>query len=75
MGHKLKLTLLPVMVNSSPTTTDQLIELWLYGRSPNTIDSYKHHVQGFFTHVNKPLEKVTCFGYSILAVKSVWYVT
>lgn len=47
------------MSHSSPTTTEQLIELWLYGRSPNTISSYRHHIEGFLAHVGKPVEKVT----------------
>ncbi len=40
-------------------TTDQLIELWLFQRSPNTISSYKHHVEVFLASVGKPLEQVT----------------
>ncbi len=46
-------------MSNSITTTEQLIELWLYQRSPNTIESYKHHVEGFFAHVGKPLSEVT----------------
>ncbi len=46
-------------MSNSIVSTSQLIELWLYQRSPNTIESYKHHVEGFFAHVGKPLSQVT----------------
>lgn len=46
-------------MSNSITTTEELVELWLHGHSPNTIESYKHHVEGFFAHAGKPLERVT----------------
>lgn len=40
-------------------TTKQLIQLWLHGRSPNTVANYQRHVNSFLAHVDKPIEKVT----------------
>ena len=46
-------------MSNSITTTEELVELWLHGRSPNTRNSYQHHVEGFLAHAGKPLERVT----------------
>jgi len=43
-------------------TTDavaQLVEMWLFGRSPRTIDVYRRYTHRFLSYVNKPLHLVT----------------
>ncbi len=47
------------MSNSITVTNSELIELWLYGRSPNTKSSYLNHVNRFLAFVEKPLTEVT----------------
>ncbi|WP_066425131.1 tyrosine-type recombinase/integrase [Anabaena sp. 4-3] len=48
------------MLNSSSTLTNaQLIDLWLHGKSANTVDGYRRHAERFFAHVNKPLADCT----------------
>lgn len=50
------------MSNPVLATSDRLEELlqsWLYGRSPHTIASYRNHVQRFLEYVDKPLDAVT----------------
>ena len=46
-------------MSNSVLTNSQLIEQKLHGRSPNTVESYKHHVSGFLASVGKPLDEVT----------------
>lgn len=46
-------------MSNTVLTDSQLIQLWLHGHSPNTIESYKHHVEGFLVSVGKPIEEVT----------------
>jgi integrase/recombinase XerD len=44
------------MLNSSSTLTNiELIDLWLHGKSANTVDGYRRHAERFFSHANKPL--------------------
>lgn len=40
-----------------PTT--ELIELWLHGRSPNTVTNYRRYVNSFLAHSGKTLSEVT----------------
>ena len=43
-------------------TTDavaQLVEMWLFGRSPRTIDVYRRYTHRFLSYVNKPLHLVS----------------
>ncbi|HEY9799262.1 MAG TPA: tyrosine-type recombinase/integrase [Leptolyngbyaceae cyanobacterium] len=48
------------MLNNPPTLTNaSLIDLWLHGKSPNTVDGYRRHAERFFSHVNKPLADCT----------------
>ena len=47
------------MSHSTTTDTEQLIELWLHERSPQTADSYNRYLTKFLAHVNKPLTEVT----------------
>lgn len=46
---------------NTPTslTNSELIDLWLHGKSFNTIDGYRRHAERFFSHVNKPLADCT----------------
>jgi integrase/recombinase XerD len=37
----------------------QLVEMWLFGRSPRTIDVYRRYTHRFLSFVNKPLHLVT----------------
>jgi integrase/recombinase XerD len=37
----------------------QLVEMWLFGRSPRTIEVYRHYTHRFLNCVNKPLHLVT----------------
>lgn len=48
------------MLNHSSTLTNtELLDLWLHGKSKNTIDGYRRHAERFFCHVNKPLADCT----------------
>jgi integrase/recombinase XerD len=49
------------MLNSSSTLTNaELIDLWLHGKSANTVDGYRRHAERFFSHVNhKPASDCT----------------
>jgi integrase/recombinase XerD len=41
------------MLNSSATLTNsELIDLWLHGKSKNTVDGYRRYAEQFFLHVN-----------------------
>ena len=48
-------------MSPTPTVTnEQLIELWVHGRSRHTRDAYQRYARRFFDHVgNKPLVQVT----------------
>lgn len=37
----------------------QLVQMWLFGRSPCTIDVYRRYTHRFLSYVNKPLHLVT----------------
>lgn len=57
-------TFLPSIIMPHPgvdaKTNDELITLWLHGKSPNTCDSYRRDIEYFSRFVeNKPLAKVT----------------
>lgn len=47
------------MSHSLSVSTIELMELWLHGKSPNTVASYRHHVEGFLRHAAKPLHDIT----------------
>lgn len=49
------------MLNSSTTTTNaELVDLWLHGKSPNTVDGYRRYADRFFRHIgNKSLADCT----------------
>lgn len=36
----------------------QLVEMWLFGRSPRTIDTYRRYTHRFLNYINKPLHLV-----------------
>ncbi|MBO3464252.1 tyrosine-type recombinase/integrase [Aetokthonos hydrillicola Thurmond2011] len=49
------------MLNSPATLTNsELIDLWLHGKSPNTVDGYRRYAERFSRHIEyKPLSDVT----------------
>ena len=48
------------MLNTPATLTNsELIDLWLHGKSANTVDGYRRYAERFFSHVNKPLSDCT----------------
>jgi integrase/recombinase XerD len=48
------------MLNSASTLTNsELIDLWLHGKSANTVDGYRRHAERFFAHANKPASDCT----------------
>lgn len=54
------------MLNTSTLTNAQLIDLWLHGKSKNTVDSYRRYAQRFFCHVgNKPLSDITLMDFQM----------
>jgi site-specific recombinase XerD len=55
------------MLNSPATVTNsELIDMWLHGKSPNTVDAYRRYASKFFRHVdNKPLSAVTLSDFQI----------
>lgn len=51
------------MSHSTTTSIEQLIELWLHERSPNTKDGYRRYLKRFLAHVDKPLDEVTLLDF------------
>ncbi|MBW4457423.1 MAG: tyrosine-type recombinase/integrase [Nostoc indistinguendum CM1-VF10] len=48
------------MLNTpSALTNSELIDLWLHGKSKNTVDGYRRYAERFFSHVNKHLSDCT----------------
>ena len=48
------------MLNTPSTLTNsELIDLWLHGKSKNTVDGYRRYAERFFSHVNKHLSDCT----------------
>ena len=48
------------MAKTSTLTNSELLEMWLHGKSPNTMDGYGRYATRFLTHIgNKPLAEVT----------------
>ena len=48
------------MTQTSTLTNSELIEMWLYGKSPNTMDGYSRYATKFLTHIgDKPLGEIT----------------
>ena len=41
--------------NSSTLTNAELVDLWLHGKSANTVDGYRRYAERFFLHVNHKL--------------------
>ncbi|GAA6617578.1 tyrosine-type recombinase/integrase [Scytonema sp. NUACC26] len=58
------------MLNSSATLTNsELIDLWLHGKSKNTVDGYRRYASRFFLHVNnKPLADCTLMDIHLWAM-------
>jgi integrase/recombinase XerD len=40
-------------------TTQRLVEMWLFERSPFTQETYRYYAKGFLTFANKPLHLAT----------------
>jgi site-specific recombinase XerD len=54
------------MLNASTITNSELVDLWLHGKSDNTIDGYRRYALRFFSHVgNKPLSDVTLMDFQL----------
>lgn len=53
--------------NANVTITNtELINLWLHGKSANTVDGYRRYAERFFTSVgNKPLGEVTLMEFQL----------
>ncbi|NJN12667.1 MAG: tyrosine-type recombinase/integrase [Nostocaceae cyanobacterium CSU_2_110] len=53
--------------NSNVTITNtSLINLWLHGKSANTVDGYRRYAERFFTSVgNKPMSEVTLMDFQL----------
>ncbi|MCP6761910.1 MAG: tyrosine-type recombinase/integrase [Fischerella sp. CENA71] len=49
------------MLNSPTTLSNtELVDLWLHGKSANTVDGYRRYAERFFRHIgNKPLSECT----------------
>lgn len=58
------------MLNSSTSLTNaELVDLWLHGKSKNTVDGYRRYAGRFFLHVNnKPLAECTLMDIQMWAV-------
>ncbi len=66
--HPLVQAVTPRIISTPPQTqpfaiaetNEELIELWLYGKSPNTCDGYRRDIRLFLNFIkNKPLQAVT----------------
>lgn len=54
------------MLNTHTLTNSELVDLWLHGKSANTVDGYRRYAQRFFTSVgNKPLKDVTLMDFQL----------
>ena len=54
------------MLNTPTTLTNtELIDLWLHGKSKNTVDGYRRYAERFFSHVNKPLSDCTLMDFQL----------
>lgn len=53
------------MLNTSTLTNTELIDLWLHGKSKNTVDGYRRYAERFFSHVNKPLSDCTLMDFQL----------
>src|SRR5689334_16736004 len=47
------------MLNTPTLTNTELIDLWLHGKSKNTVDGYRRYAERFSSHVNKPASDCT----------------
>ncbi|WP_373527411.1 tyrosine-type recombinase/integrase [Nostoc sp.] len=53
------------MLNTPTLTNTELIDLWLHGKSKNTVDGYRRYAERFFSHVNKPLSDCTLMDFQL----------
>lgn len=53
------------MLNTQPLTNTELIDLWLHGKSKNTVDGYRRYAERFFSHVKKPLSDCTLMDFQL----------
>ena len=54
------------MLNASTLTNTELIDLWLHGKSTNTVDGYRRYATRFFTSVgNKPMQDITLMDFQL----------
>lgn len=53
------------MLNTQPLTNTELIDLWLHGKSKNTVDGYRGYAERFFSHVNKHLSDCTLMDFQL----------
>jgi hypothetical protein len=53
-------------MTSQATSDDQLVTLWLHGRSSSTARAYAADAAAFLAYVRKPLRSVTCRALPIM---------
>ena len=54
------------MLNTDTITNTELIDLWLHGKSANTVDGYRRYAQRFFISVsNKSMKDVTLMDFQL----------
>lgn len=49
----------PAAIAPPQTSVEQLIELWVHGKSPHTQRYYRREVRQFLEWVSKPLDTIT----------------
>ncbi|MDF5731485.1 MAG: tyrosine-type recombinase/integrase [Rhizonema sp. PD38] len=56
-------------MNTKTLTNTELIDMWLHGKSANTVDGYRRYASRFFRHIdNKPLADCTLSDVQIWAM-------
>jgi site-specific recombinase XerD len=54
------------MLNTPTLTNTELVDLWLHGKSANTVDGYRRYAERFRSHVgDKPLADVTLMDFQL----------
>ncbi|WP_442944299.1 tyrosine-type recombinase/integrase [Nostoc sp.] len=53
------------MLNTPTLTNTELVDLWLHGKSANTVDGYRRYAERFFSHVNKPASDCTLMDFQL----------
>ena len=54
------------MLNTDTITNTELINLWLHGKSANTVDGYRRYAERFFASVgDKPLREITLMEFQL----------